>query len=477
MTELHLPWLELAVLVPLLGAALVNQISHAERSRTWCVGIALVTFLLSLGGFLDFLTIGSKIVEDRWHLTQSLFGRDFFELDAFAAPLLPLTSLIFLLTAFATLNTKIRRFSFVGMLISESIVLAMFCCKEPWGIIVLLVLETLAPFFELRARNKSYRVFVFYMGWFILLLIVGWANLEREAPGSNKSLWAMIPLLIAVLIRCGIAPFHGWMTDLFEKGSFGTALLYVIPLTGVYGVVRLVFPYVDPWLFQCFGTLSLITTVYAGGMAMVQRDARRFFCYFLLSQTAMVLVGLESETPLGITGALCLWLSVGLSLSGFGLTLRALEARRGTITLAHFQGLYEHAPALAVCFLLTGLATVGFPCTVGFVAMELLVDGVVKEYPYTGIAVIVAAALNGIAIVRVYFRIFSGTSYSSSLSLSIGFRERLAVQLITAMILIGGVYPQPAVQSRYNAATGILDERSKAVRDSETNLPATRNGE
>jgi NADH-quinone oxidoreductase subunit M len=48
------------------------------------------------------------------------------------------------------------------------------------------------------------------------------------------------------------------------------------------------------------------------------------------------------------------------------LSLRALEARHRRLSLAGFHGLYEHTPALAVCFLLTGLASVGFPGTFGF---------------------------------------------------------------------------------------------------------------
>ena len=80
-----------------------------------------------------------------------------------------------------------------------------------------------------------------------------------------------------------------------------------------------------------------------------------------------------------------------LSLGGFGLTLRALEARFGRLSLTDFHGLYEHSPTLAVCFLLTGLASVGFPGTLGFISTELLVDSAVEANPSVGIAVVAAA--------------------------------------------------------------------------------------
>ena len=78
---------------------------------------------------------------------------------------------------------------------------------------------------------------------------------------------------------------------------------------------------------------------------------------------------------------------------------------------ADYHGLYEHSPALAVCFLLTGLASVGFPGTLGFISIELLVDSAVEASPYVGIIVIAAGALNGIAVLRAYFLLFTGARH------------------------------------------------------------------
>jgi NADH-quinone oxidoreductase subunit M len=194
-------------------------------------------------------------------------------------------------------------------------------------------------------------------------------------------------------------------------------------------------------------------------MSLVQRDARRFFCYLFLSHSSLVLVGLEGVTPISLTGAICVWLSVSLALGGLGLTFRALEARLGRLSLADYQGLYEHTPNLAMCFGLTGLASVGFPGAFGFVGMELLVDGAVSAYPYVGVVVVLVAALNGIAVVRSFFLLFTGTRYFSAVSLQIRVRERYAVLALAALILIGGLFPQPVVTSCNRAAEMIQHER------------------
>jgi NADH-quinone oxidoreductase subunit M len=233
-----------------------------------------------------------------------------------------------------------------------------------------------------------------------------------------------------------------------------------MPLVGAYAAIRLVLPIAPDWVLRTIGVLSLMTAVYAAGIALVQTDARRFFCYLFLSHSSLVLVGLEAVNAISLTGALCVWMATSVSLGGFGLTLRALEARRGRLSLTNYQGLYDHTPALAVLFMITGLASVGFPGTFGFIGTEMLVDGTVEAFPYVGVAVVITSALNGIAVVHAYFQLFTGTRHRSMVSLEIGQRERFAVVSLTALIFIGGLVPQYHVSSRHRAADRILRARS-----------------
>jgi NADH:ubiquinone oxidoreductase subunit 4 (subunit M) len=460
MNELALPWLELAVAASALGAVFVGRLNESDLARIWSLVFSGVSLLFVMGAWLNFQFVDGFQAADGWQLARTLFGRDVFVLDQFNAPLLVLVALLHFLTTIATLRTKIRRFSFAWTLAREAIMLATFSCQDPWLVILFTIAGTLPPYVELRARGQPTRIYAAYMGLFAVLLVVGWMAVEHEGKLPIESLWTMAPLLVAIMIRSGIAPFHSWVPDLFEHATFGTALLFVAPVVGAYAAVRLVLPIASDSVLHTMGLISLVTAVYAAGMALVQTEARRFFCYLFLSHSALVLVGLNMATPLGLTGALCVWLSMTLALGGLGLTLRALEGRCGRLSLADFQGLYEHTPNLAMCFVLTGLASVGFPGTFGFVGGEVLVDGAVETYPYVGIAVVLASALNGIAIVKAYFLLFTGRQYFSTISLKIRVRERYAVLTLAALILIGGLIPQPGVLSRHYAADEILKERA-----------------
>jgi NADH-quinone oxidoreductase subunit M len=457
-----LPWLEASIAVMLVGALCVSQVRHPVRAYGWgraftgaaCACAVLACLSFYLGGPRGSAAGGPQ---------ERLFGRQVFELDAVNAPLLPAVALLHFLTALATARTKMRRFSFSWSLAAGAIRLATFSCTDPGVLVSLLVADTIPPYVELLNRGSPTRVYVLHMVLFVGLLTGGWALLRAAGGGAAPPAGAGALLLAAVLIRCGTVPAHCWVTDWFEHASFGIALLAVVPLAGVYAGVRLVLPVAPDWALRGAAVASLVTAVYAAAMATVQREVRRFFAYLFLSHASLVLAGLELHSDISLTGALCLWFSVIISLGGFGLTLRALESRFGWLSLAEYRGLYEHTPALAVCFLLTGLASVGFPGTLGFISTELLVDGVVNVNLYAGLCVIAAAALNGIAVVRAYFLLFTGARHVSTVSLGIGLRERAAVLTLAALILGGGLFPQPGVATRQKAAEEILDGRRKRL--------------
>src|SRR5438477_4754604 len=113
------PWLELAVLVPVIGAVSVSRVRNPSLGYRWCLaftGITLACSLLACLGFYYPETIGPS----EWTIFPTVFGRQFFQLDSLSAPLLPVVSLLHFLTAVATTRTKMRRFSFSWSLTSEA---------------------------------------------------------------------------------------------------------------------------------------------------------------------------------------------------------------------------------------------------------------------------------------------------------------------------------------------------------------------
>jgi NADH-quinone oxidoreductase subunit M len=457
MSEFQLPWLQLSIVIPLFGSLWVGRLRDPAAARRAAVFVASATFAVTAAAWLNLIWLGATHAADRWDLISVIVGRQVFQTDSLNAPKLPLVALVHLLTFAATPKTKIRRFTFAANLLSESILMALFSSHDPWMIVGLLAASVFPMAFELHARGKAARVFLIHMGVSVALLTLGCSGLGAADNASSVRVW--LPILLGVLIRAGVAPAHSWVPHLFDKAAFGSALLFMTPMTGAYITTRLLVPTAPDWTLFTLGALALATALYAGGMALVQKEARRFFGFLFLSLSALVIVGLASASPLGVTGGLSMWLSVGLAMTGFGLTLRSIEARVGRLLLSEFHGLYDHVGLLAILFLLTGLAAVGFPGTFGFVGAELLMDGAVHAYPWVGLAVVVSATLNGIAVLKAYFMVFTGAKHAPSVSIQTRRREAFATLVLAGAILAGGIWPQPGVASRHRAAALILEGR------------------
>ncbi|MFT4585997.1 MAG: NADH-quinone oxidoreductase subunit M [Candidatus Binatia bacterium] len=460
MLELHFPWLELTVALPLLGAALIARLRNpikAWRRAALCAGLTLIC---ALGAWEDFQLLHVFEAHDHWDVVTPLIGSESMVIDELSAPLIPLAALLYFAVILATPRTKVRRFPIAGSLFSQGLLQALLICREPWGIVVLLAALGLPPVLDMRRRGRSPRVFLFHHGLFVVMLAVGWALVDGRAAGEDPSGVGMILLVAAILIRCGSFPLHCWMPDLFENTSFGTALLHVAPMTGAYAAARLALPVVSDGALRIMGLLALFTAVYAAGMALVQTEARRFFCFLFLSFSSLALVGLELASPLGLTGGLYVWGSVGVSMVGLGLALRSIESRTGRLSLGAYHGLYRHMPLLAIFFLLAGLGSIGFPGTIGFVGAELVIEGAIGAFPYVGILVVIAGALNGIAILHAYFRLFTGAEHTASISLAPLVPERAVIWLFSALIVGFGLWPQPAASSRHHAAMEIIARRA-----------------
>jgi NADH-quinone oxidoreductase subunit M len=442
LTFLSLPWVELCIALPLVGSLAVGLIRDTAVAGRWTLAVCGAVFACSLMPWFA--------------LQAGVQGNAYFAVDGLTAPLLPLVALLHLLVVSTTARVKLNRMSLGGHLIADGIRLGMFAAapSAPWTLILFIVLGIVPPWIELRNREKSAGLFITHMLTFCALLVVGWGMVEAGKPGVGTAL-----LFLAVLVRSGTFPMHMWVPYLAEHATFGTTVLFLTPLAGVFIALRLVLPIAPDWVLQGIGIMSLVTAVYAAGMATVQVKGRRFFAYLFLSHASMVLVGLELHTAISLTGALCLWVSVSISLGGLGITMRAVEARFGRLSLAQYRGLYDQSPALAVAFLVTALGSVGFPGTLGFVAAELLIDGAIEANLFVGVTLVLVAALNGIAVLRAYFLLFTGCRHKSAVPLGITPRESFAVLLLVALILGGGLYPQPGIANRHAAVQSLIRSR------------------
>jgi NADH-quinone oxidoreductase subunit M len=273
------------------------------------------------------------------------------------------------------------------------------------------------------------------------------SQLQQRSPGGMAVFWLLV---VALIFRKGICPAHAWVADAAENGpAIPTALL----LNGHLGallVAKLIvplFPHAASNLFPVLSYLALATALYVAVRALIENSPRRLLAFIALSQSACILAGLESRTAEGITGALVHWFVVTASTMGLFGILRLLEVRFGeNLTASRHLGLAEHAPRLAVFFVLFGLALVGLPGTLSFCSQDLLIHGTLASHSLTGLLLPIAIAMNAISILRLFVRLFLGKRRTGFTVMADALpRERWALTAAVLFVVLGGLFPKAII--------------------------------
>ncbi|HMO13881.1 MAG TPA: proton-conducting transporter membrane subunit [Pirellulaceae bacterium] len=463
MIDLQFAWIETAILVPFVAALFCSK-RFPLRVRYWLsFGAAGLTFALALGAWWDFKQLRVFEAHDHWDVLNFLSGDFVFLIDEFNAPLIPLVCAVYWLVILVTPTSKRARFPWRLTFVSLGLTVALLSCRSNWWILGLLAVHSVVPVIELIERKQVWQLFAAFQCASLISMATGLFLINGQAVDERLNLVGLVLLVIGCWLRCGCFPFHLWVLDLTSRASLATAILYLTPMMGAFAIVRLLLPTAPDFVLQVLGILSLASAIYASCMLLVQTCTRRFFAYMYLSNQSLLLIGLELVNPVGLTGSLSLWMSQATSLVAFGMTIRAIEGRVGRVLLDRFHGLYEQMPLLAGFFMLAGLASIGFPGTSGFIASELLIEGVVNVYSRTGFLVVFVMALNGIAALKAYCRLFTGHEAPATISMQPRWYERLAIVAFSVFILVSGLLPGPGVMTRYHAAQELLNRRTTTL--------------
>jgi NADH-quinone oxidoreductase subunit M len=396
-------------------------------------------------------------------------GEDLIRIDALSSVLLPFAAALWLLTVAVTPRTALDRSGLRRTALATLITVASFLTESA---VVLLVLSAASVWTFLSAlaapaHRYQRRVVAVYLGASTALFAAGVGLLiSPDVQNTTIETAAIWLIVIAALVRKGIVPFHAWVPEVFDHGRLGPAILFNAPQVGAYMTVVLIVPRASPEMLRAIALLALGTAVYGAALALVQHSARRACGYLFMSQSALVMAGLDCTSVTALTGGLLVWLSAGLGFAGLARCVLVLEARRGRLDLTGYHGGYDRMPVLAVSFLAMGLACTGFPGTLGFIGQELLVDGAVGVFPIMGFAVVIASALTGLAVLRMYFSLFCGRSdVLAHPGLRLGLRPREAWTFVALVIaLIGfGIAPRALVDSRFDASDEILRLRQEQM--------------
>lgn len=456
------------LLLPALGAAWVNRARTDRVAWGRAVGIAVLTLLLALA------------LSARSHLGGAVLigpeGAPWLAVDRLGALYLPFIAFIALSVCLGGPRVELGARSLPIILLTEALLLCRVVTVRTALMAVIFALTYLPGFFRLRHRYyrdrrdvlRTYAVFLLggtlpFAGALLALHFLGvsQAPLYGAAPvaGANIDMGALphgaaqVVLLLVwlgVLMRMAVPPLHSWLPVFFEKGPLGVGALLTLSQPATVLIVRIALPLANAHGRAGLGILAdlaLVSALYGALLALVQRDIRRMLGLLVLSQSGLLLVGFAADNAHGITGALLHSIAIGLSLTGLTMTTWGLWSRTGTTDLEALGGVGHRAPRLAAAFLTFGLAAVGLPGSLSFVAEDLLSQGVLAAYPMVATAIVVSTAANGISVMRTFVRAFLGAARERAPAgkshISLLPREQAMVSMLLVLIFGLGLLPGP----------------------------------
>ncbi len=480
------------ILLPVAGAVAVALVPRSRRELIFPVALAatIPPLVAALWVAASFET-GEPFFQftvDRT-LSESLGIGWTMGIDGISLWMVVLTALLFPLAVAASASITDRTKAYmVSMLVLEAGLLGVFMSLDL--LVFFAFFEViLVPMYLLiglwGSENRSYAAMKFVVftaagSVFLLAGIIAMAVLTGDAIGTTTSfdwrqmlglelssstqLWLFAAFGVGFAVKVPIVPLHTWLADAHtEAPTAGSVILAGVLLKmGTYGFLRFnmtLFPQATVDLATWLAVLGVLGILYGAVVAIVQPDVKRLVAYSSISHMGFVILGLFALTSQGMSGAVFVMISHGLTTGALFLLVGMLYERRHTRLIADYGGIASVMPLLAGFFLYMAFASIGLPGLSGFVGEFTVLVGSYLTVPVLAIIGASGVILAAVYLLWAYERVFTGpvTNPANEGLARLGLREVAIIVPLVVIVLAIGVYPRPVLDRIQPSVDAVLD--------------------
>ena len=482
-----IPFLSLAIWVPILGGLLVlatGSDRNAPLARVLAFAVAVAAFVVTIPLYTGFdaTTSAMQFVElQSWiprfnvnyHLGVDGISVLFLLLNAFI-------TIMVVMAGWQVIEEKVAQYM-AAFLIMSGLMNGIFSALD--GVLFYVFFEaSLIPLYLVigiwGGPNRVYAAIKFFLYTLLgsLLMLIALLYLFMQSGGSFSILdWHQLPLpiepqvliFLAFLIAFGVKvpmwPVHTWLPDAHvEAPTGGSVVLAAIALKlGAYGFLRFSMPIVPDAAHQLAPvviTLSLIAVIYIGFVALVQTDMKKLVAYSSISHMGFVTLGFFMFNQLGIEGALVQMISHGFVSGAMFLCIGVLYDRVHSRQIADYGGVVHTMPKFAAFFMLFAMANSGLPATSGFVGEFMVVLGAVQYNFWVGFAAATTLILGAAYTLWMYKRVVFGKVANSHVAEleDLNSREFAFLGILALCVLAMGLYPFPFTEVMHASVDELL---------------------
>ncbi len=259
---------------------------------------------------------------------------------------------------------------------------------------------------------------------------------------------AFIFLMIGAISKAGSMPFHSWIPDAAVDTHLPFMALFpaaLEKLLGIYFLARIALEMFNltkgSWISILMMVIGLITIIFAGMMALIQKDYKKLLSYHAISQVGYMILGIGTAVPAGIVGGLFHMINHATYKSGLFLTAGAVEKQTGTTDLNKLGGLGSKMPVTFAVFIVTAASISGIPPFNGFFSKELIYDGALERGLVYYIIAVIGSFITAASFLKLGHAVYLGKSKDENIKVKEAPATMLVPMIILAAVcILFGVY-------------------------------------
>lgn len=483
------------LLLPILGSIILLLVDKQETNivniaknqlilKQIALTTSLITFFISLFIWFEFDSNISQYQFVSEFNQLNLFHLN-FGIDGISLYYVLLTTFITpiaLLSNYSNITgpeSKNMKFFLISILILESLQLCAFVSLDL--LLFYIFFESVLPLLFIiiliygHGNDRFRSAFLFFLYTLAgslpmlisILLIYSYVGSTDFNLISNINLDIQIILFIgffiAFCVKTPMYPFIIWLPKAHADSVLAGSIILAATILklATYGYLRILLtmlPDASNYFNPLIQTIAVITLIYSSLSTIIQQDTKRLIAYSSVAHMAVVVLGLFSNTIIGIEGAILLSIAHGfVSPALFICVGGVLYDRLHTRIIQHIRGLVNFMPIFTILFFLFTLANTGIPLSLNFIGEQFSLIGIFDKNPIVGVLGATSIVLSACYSLFLYNRLSYG-DYSPHLAIVKDINRREFYLLLALLIptFILGIYPNVILDTLHPSVTALL---------------------
>lgn len=389
----------------------------------------------------------------------------YYTTDGIADILILLTIYLLPLSIISNWNNINNNFYYELILYTGLIMMMNFMCQDMTAFYVFFE-ASLAPLFILigiyGASNKDKAadyilIYTLLSSLFMLLAIALYQYLLGTTDYQTTGLVVLsidlqcilfLAISIGIAVKTPLVPVHTWLPVVHSESPLAGSILLagILLKLAIYGIIRLMIPTLtdaSTLYTPIIYIIAIITIIYTSIITLRQTDLKVIIAYSSISHMAVCILGIFSNSLLGLNGSLILSIAHGFVSPGlFIITGGILYDRYHNRLIYYYQGLLSFMPILSFYLIFLSFCNIGAPLSVNFIGEMLSLTGAISKSPILGSLAAISVLLSAAYQLKLTNRITGGIKLPvTKLTSDMTYREQILLILLIIPTIIFGIKP------------------------------------